>query len=253
MLRFLQEGRLAERQKTDTGEIQVTTEEKLKITEQEDLLFDNLKKSYPQAVPDGVVDVDKFLKAPYRIVYILKEVNSKDGNNPFNNESDGLLGFLKKGGRSQTWDNVARWTEAILSEKQNISWKEFSCMDNNKRQSALRKIAVVNLKKTPGGHTSDKKEFINAAVVFKDIVQKQLDLYKPDYIILCGTRSVYETFYNNKTIKWRQTERGINYFTDNETIIIDFSHPEARVRDNYLFYALLDAINEIRTKTEIKA
>lgn len=39
--------------------------------------------------------------------------------------------------------------------------------------------------------------------------------------------------------------RGIWYFRDGKSVVISFSHPEARVKDAYLFYALTDAVKEI--------
>lgn len=36
------------------------------------------------------------------------------------------------------------------------------------------------------------------------------------------------------------TSRGIWYFKDGKSVVISFSHPEARVKDAYLFYALTD-------------
>ena len=41
------------------------------------------------------------------------------------------------------------------------------------------------------------------------------------------------------------TSRGIWYFKDGKSVVISFSHPEARVKDAYLFYALTDAMKEI--------
>ena len=45
------------------------------IKAEEDLLFEKLRISLPEAVCDGVVDEKSFFSARYRIVYILKEVN----------------------------------------------------------------------------------------------------------------------------------------------------------------------------------
>ena len=45
------------------------------IKAEEDLLFEKLRISLPEAVCDGVVDEKNFFSARYRIVYILKEVN----------------------------------------------------------------------------------------------------------------------------------------------------------------------------------
>lgn len=41
------------------------------------------------------------------------------------------------------------------------------------------------------------------------------------------------------------TDRGVWFFRDGKTVVISFAHPEARARDAYLYYALLDAVREI--------
>lgn len=51
--------------------------------------------------------------------------------------------------------------------------------------------------------------------------------------------------FKDEEIKWQTTARGVWYFKDGTTTVISFSHPAARVRDCYLYYALTDAIMEI--------
>ena len=58
--------------------------------------------------------------------------------------------------------------------------------------------------------------------------------------------------YRDRKITCKMTKRGIWYFIDNGTVVISFSHPEARVKDNFLFYALLDAVREIKSGQELR-
>ena len=51
--------------------------------------------------------------------------------------------------------------------------------------------------------------------------------------------------YKDREVDWKMTSRGIWYFRDGKSVVISFSHPEARVKDAYLFYALTDAVKEI--------
>lgn len=52
--------------------------------------------------------------------------------------------------------------------------------------------------------------------------------------------------YKNQELDWKVTSRGIWYFVDNGKVVISFAHPEARVKDCFLHYALVDAVREIR-------
>ena len=51
--------------------------------------------------------------------------------------------------------------------------------------------------------------------------------------------------YKDREVDWKMTnwEAGISEMV--KSVVISFSHPEARVKDAYLFYALTDAVKEI--------
>ena len=103
------------------------------IKVEEDLLFEKLRISLPEAVCDGVVDEKNFFSARYRIVYILKEVNG--------GESWDLRKFLYDGGRPQTWDNIARWSKGIFSWEKEFYWEELQENNEKRRREQLKKIA----------------------------------------------------------------------------------------------------------------
>ena len=77
------------------------------VSEEQDKLFLQLKDIDANVIADGIVDDQAYQNAKYRIVYIMKEANGGKGWS--------LTEFLKEGGRPQTWNTVARWTEAILN------------------------------------------------------------------------------------------------------------------------------------------
>ena len=209
------------------------------IADDEEVLFKTLRYQNSDIVIDGVVDEASFLSARYRIVYILKEVNGGKGWD--------LREYVCDGARPQTWDNIARWTEGILSWEQDFAWKIMCANNEERRKNELKKITVVNLKKLPGGHTSDSRKIYEAALTNSEVVMKQLALYHADFIILCGTESAFiASCYGNTEVEWKSTRHGVRYFADCSTVIISFSHPAARVSDNLLYYALIDAIREIQ-------
>ena len=49
-------------------------------------------------------------------------------------------------------------------------------------------------------------------------------------------------------LNWDITSRGIEFSIHENTIIISFCHPEARIKDCFLHYAIIDAIKEIFIK-----
>ena len=82
----------------------------------EEALLSEWEEYCPGMVKDGLVDAEFYLNSKYKILFLLKEVNGgKDWD---------LRGFLRAGGRKQTWNNVARWTKGINNIEKEISWKD---------------------------------------------------------------------------------------------------------------------------------
>lgn len=212
------------------------------IAEEQSRIFNELRQIDPEIIDDGVPDENAYLSAGYHLMYVLKEVNGGSGWS--------LCKHLQSGGRQQahdaTWDNIARWTEGILSLPKEIPWAQLEGDCENRRERMLTKICAINVKKTSGGYVSDGKTIYTEALNNSDILKKQLKLYKPDIVICCGTDGAFvDACFQDKKIEWEMTSRGIWYFRDGEMVVIAFSHPAARVRDCYLYYALLDAVREI--------
>lgn len=211
----------------------------MSIAEEENRMFAELRAANPDIIDDGVVNEEEYLSAKCKIMYVLKEVNG--------GKSWSLREFIREGARAQTWDNIARWTEAILNLDSEKPWSYWENNNEARRKTILKKICAVNVKKTSGGHTSHADEVYQAALGNSDILQKQLRLYDPDIIICCGTEKAFvDACYKNQELDWKMTFRGIWYFVDNGMIVISFTHPEARVKDCLLHYALVDAVREIR-------
>ena len=217
----------------------------MSMNDAETKLFNQLKINNPSIVTDGVVNEKEYLDSKYRILYVMKEVNS------YQNGGWSLTEFISNGAIPQTWDNVARWTEGILNLEKDLDWEYLNGDNDLRRNIYLKKIASINLKKTPGRHTSIYNEIKMATKNNKEILKKQVDIYQPNIIVCCGTSELYVEYCIEPDFTWQMTRRGIKYNILDKTIIVSFSHPEARVADHYLYYALIDAIREILEKYHI--
>lgn len=205
-------------------------------------LFDKLRQLDSSIIVDGVPDEAQYISAPYRIMYVLKEVNGGSGWS--------LCDHLQSGGRDRehdpTWDNIARWTEGIFNLQKELPWSEVEKDCWTRREKMLPKICAINVKKTSGSYVSKNKEVYTAALNNANILRRQFELYVPDIVICCGTEQAFvSACFREKQIDWKMTNRGVWYFKDGNKIVITFSHPAARVKDCYLYYALLDAVREI--------
>ena len=211
------------------------------IVKMEEEFLSEWGKNIPGFTKDGIVNPEEYFSAPIKIMILLKEVNGEVGD---------LRGFLREGGRAQTWDNVARWVEGILNLDKDFVWKDLEQNNEIRRKTMLNKICAVNVKKTPGGYAADSKNIKKAAKENAKRLKEQIDLYSPDLIICGGTDYCYfDGISSDQNIKWEMTSRGIWYVReDSGRIIISFSHPEARVKKCVLYYGLIDAIKEIYRK-----
>jgi len=206
----------------------------------EDRLFDEWRRQRPDLVADGVVDERTWLESQPRILFVLKEANNFSGD---------LREFLREGDRPQTWDSVARWVKGMRRLPDTISWSELSDIEGQ-RPAILRSIAVMNVKKSSGGHTSQGKELRHAARQDSELLQRQFSLYDADITICCGS-DAWECFrqfvYPPTQGKWPTTSRGIP-FTEIAPgrHVFAYVHPEARTWKELVCFGLLDAVREIR-------
>jgi hypothetical protein len=214
------------------------------IKEKEDLLFDEWSKKRDGFLEDGVVDQKAYLESNPKLMFILKEGNDPDGG-----DWD-LRDFLKGGGRpGKTWDNVTRWIQGIRKLPEEVMWKDLEQITAEQRQEALKTVCVMNLKKSPGGHTTDKQLLWDIATEDKEFLKRQFDLYDADLIICCGTGDILPHLIDlGPTTDCGRTSRGVWYHKKKPGhFLVFYHHPAARVDDWILHYGLVDAVKEILT------
>ncbi|RMD57346.1 hypothetical protein D6833_14060 [Candidatus Parcubacteria bacterium] len=107
----------------------------------------------------------------------------------------------------------------------------------------------MNLKKSPGGHTTVVSSFWQAASDDASFLREQFSLYRADLVICCGSvvSEAFDSFMKPESAsEWKATARGVEYleYTSGKYVIA-YSHPEARVSANLLHYGLVDAVREI--------
>ena len=220
------------------------------ITEREKDLFSEWKRNREGFVEDGVIDEKSYLKNDLKILFVMKEVNDPGGGNW------DLRQFIREGARSQTWDNITRWVAGIRCLPNEIYWAELAKITIERRIDVLRSICVINLKKSPGGHTTDNKALWGISSTDKEYINRQLSLYDADVTICCGsvTSNIFHSLVSfTPPPEWVMTKRGIWYHQhSSKKIVISYAHPEARVTDCLLYYGIIDAVKEILTNSEAR-
>jgi hypothetical protein len=192
------------------------------------------KKSCDGWVPaaDGIINIENYLTAPYKIIWILKEPNysrnikdygvfEENAKEEMNNRKEGrkdLVHSIVPG----KWDIEGIWSTMVMDDMY-ISFDEktiFPFVEKTARPvmlvsytifkfiitrnidipnyieddmiRALKSIAVVNIKKAPGGgkpkkdNNGEEYEIKEAYKNNEDILKEQIKVYKPQIIIGVG-------------------------------------------------------------------
>jgi len=142
-------------------------------------------------IMDGVVDVDKYLDAPLRILWILKE--------PWEKLEDGVPGgdwrltdFLQDPlvKPHKTHEIMAYVSYAILAgfpNEQSIPYVDQS----RDVASILANVAVINVSKFPGETSSRANLISDAYSLFREVLLRQLSTLGPDVVIGGSTLSLF--------------------------------------------------------------
>lgn len=135
-------------------------------------------------VTDGVIDCEKYYNANPRLLWILKEANSDDSWSYINNfkNRDWLL-------RCNGLSSIRRviYTSYGILHSSDKTWSEFLWSYEEESQSALQEIGFINIKKQPGGSTSNNNEIAEAYNNNKELLKLQINTYDPDVIIFGNT------------------------------------------------------------------
>lgn len=146
-----------------------------------------------EAVRDGIVDPDKYMKCNKRILWVLKEVNgSGDTDQGGWDMRHALKENLKEGYVKADWkrtfSSIVYVTYGIIHNK---SWNDtIDQFPGN--AGVVHEIAFINVKKIPGKARSYKKELRDNYEKYKDLLFRQIDAIDPDIIIFGGTFFLFE-------------------------------------------------------------
>jgi hypothetical protein len=203
-----------------------------------------LFKSWPRKpgafVSDGVVDEQVFLKSKLKIGFILKEANSDES---FSLTED----FLVHGGRSASWNNITRWCIGIRNLPGITHYEDVRHISEDMRKEVLSSIVAMNLKKRPGGSSTDMSKLEKDLTFDSEFLSRQFLLYGLQVAICCGTFEVaHRTFAHCKDMNVQVSRRGFEYVEyDKGHFLINYFHPQVRYPGNLLFYGIVDTVKEL--------
>ncbi len=193
---------------------------KININARIDELFDDLEtKMGVRLVRDGVINPLAWDEAPRKVLFILKERNLNAVQTK-KIPADELYDF-RLSCRRGNWRVLGQWAYSLQRPDARPSFSE---ADQNHVQ-AFHASAIINLKKTPGNESSKTEDILASAGLFKDILNQQIDLLRPD-VILCGGRG--SVLNIARSVLGRSCEGWI-----------DFYHPSCRLNRRLMYDALM--------------
>ena len=189
---------------------------------------------------DGITNYQMYVKAPVRILWILKEPN----NSGENSRKGGNQREFHKDIRDyvywqSSYANIIRVAYGILAGKKEyneippINTKECMIEENGDEWFVLDEIAIINVNKSGGASSTPagKMDLEYKRDGVKDFLFRQIQFINPDIII--NSHGVYQFFLDqagNNEIKKINAEE---YSVDNKRLMIWTGHPNRAPKEKY--------------------
>jgi hypothetical protein len=170
---------------------------------------------------DGIVDREKYGVAPRWILFVTKEANNilKDQRVQAREAS---LELLTRGIHGWAyWRTLARWSYALLNNFADLDIVE----QNYARSGALLSVAIMNLKKIPGGSKALPKRIEEFATINAGWIIREIELINPQVIVCGGVGQTLRTVLC-PAAETRVTCYGISYFYWGHVPVFDYRHPQ---------------------------
>lgn len=199
-------------------------------------------------VLDGIVNIEEYCKAKFKILWIMKEANAEDGGDwdmrEFMGNKDELCNYKLW---RKTYDPIIYSTYSILNEF--CQWNDMpDTSENLEMIDILRSIAFINLKKIPGNSISDYNSIGEAYEKNKDIIKLQIDTYNPD-IIICGyTFTFLSPDLDIPEYKMKNSGDSATFYVKNNRLYISAYHPNQRIFGHEQYFN--DIINAVKQWTK---
>lgn len=203
-----------------------------------DELDKDLIARYTYPALDGITDVDRFYKAKYKILWILKEANWDS------EQVCPLRGFHKNVTTYPNWRRTYKPIIQISHAMLNGIYDYKLIPTADKIAEVMHDIAFINVKKVAGGASSDWNVINQHYTDNKDFLHFQIEKISPNIIINCsGINQLFRDFSLKSNHPSTNKFAPFQYSFDDNSLIINAYHPNQRwmTHDKYF-----DAIAEIR-------
>ena len=127
-------------------------------------------------------------------------------------------------------------------------WSEIPDANNEKSFEPLQDIAIINIKKIPGGSISRGDEIQQAYYDNHDLLKRQIETYNPNVVIFGNTlQYFYKTDFDGlETAEKQDTEYGNAFYDTGDKLYIHTWHPAVRGAGFTDEEYVMDVVNIVR-------
>lgn len=188
-------------------------------------------------IRDGVVCPETWFSQKIRPLFLLKEAYG--GTEDWDLIKDHLLVHKRI---DKMWERISGWTKGILSTT-DASLSPFINDDpdiTSYGNEYLKKIAVINIKKSGGKSASEFDDISTYALFDKDRLKSQFEICDPT-IIICGYTSSYLETILDKDFREPRNDNLYYHIELNghDVLVIDYWHPANHYPDLMNHYSFL--------------
>ena len=187
---------------------------------------------------DGIVNPDVWFQLPQdkRILFVLKETNNPE------HETWSLTEMLhgEKECNYTIWRRTAEWAKGILSCEAEKGADAYEWLTGSMTKEYIQKIAVLNLKKSPGGNSSKLDEITAYAEADIELIEKEIGIIDPAVIVFGGTFDAFRNAYIKAALEKGECCPYYCYQTiaGRERLLIDYWHPAGRYPAVMTYYGI---------------
>ena len=212
----------------------------------ENRLFATWQQREPTLLRDGALGgpASTYLQQPIRVLFVLKEPN--DTNSRWSNAGADLRLHAPAFADLRSTFPVLLLLALRAQQTSDLPFAaaQEQLRDRNRRIALLESIALVNLKKTPGGPVCNDRSLITAVQQHGDLLVRQLALYRPHLTIAGG--SAVHTLLAHLTchaVEPAPTSHTRPFFRDpNLGLCLSFFHPQATKGYAWLYDLLRESL-----------
>lgn len=184
-----------------------------------------------QYVNDGIIDVEKYLEAPVKILWILKEVHSTDDS--ISDMREAIATLREGNGIAPGWGKTFKpIVYSIYGVFNNMNWADIPDVNGNPGVlECIKSTAYINVKKYAGGAQALDREITGFYDKYSDLLNEQIDIINPDVIIFGGTMKYFNSDFFLKYGEETFKDESLSYIQQygfGDKLLLSTLHPNNR-------------------------